>query len=302
MVRFERAAECHQLELTDEPFYVVQNPDGSTWVGFYRRGADYILRFPGLADFEVTEDGRGVRCTPVPGTAKSTVEHLYHNQILPLALNQQGGLVLHGSAVEVEGGGLAFLGASGRGKSTLAASFAVAGHRLLTDDLLELEPSESAISARPGHHSLRLWDDSRAALFGADPVPMAPAVEFTSKARFLSGGRLVFRVAPQPLRCVYLLGDNEAQAPIIEPINGRDVLIELAKNAFLLDIAEPSRISAHFRRLSQVARLPIYYRLDYPRRFDALPAVRKAILDHAARQPEVTSTSLRHDERPAPPI
>jgi hypothetical protein len=131
---------------------------------------------------------------------------------------------------------------------------------------------------------------------------MAPAVEFTSKARFLSGGRLVFRVAPQPLRCVYLLGDNEAQAPIIEPINGRDVLIELAKNAFLLDIAESSRISAHFRKLSQVARLPIYYRLDYPRRFDALPAVRKAILDHAARQPEVTSTSFRHDERPAPPI
>lgn len=302
MVRFERTTERGQRRLTDEPFYTVQNPDGGTWVGFYRRGTDYLLRFPGLADFEVTEDGRGVRCRPVPGTTKSTVEHLFNNQVLPLALSQQGCLVLHGSAVEGEGGGLAFLGASGRGKSTLAASFAVAGHRLLTDDLLELEPSEHAISACPGHRSIRLWDDSRAALFGAEPMPMAPPVEFTSKARFLAGGVLAFHVAPQPLRCVFFLGDTEVRAPIIEPLNGRDILIELAKNAFLLDMAESSRVAAHFRQLSQVARLPIYYRLDYPRRFDALPAVRKAIVDHANRQPEVTSTSPRGDDRPAPPI
>jgi hypothetical protein len=133
-------------------------------------------------------------------------------------------------------------------------------------------------------------------------MPMAPPVEFTSKARLLSGGILAFHVAPQPLRCVYFLGDTEVQVPIIEALKGRDVLIELAKNAFLLDMAESNRVSAHFQQLSQVARLPIYYRLEYPRRFDALPAVRKAIVDHAKRQSEVTSTSPRDDNRPVQPI
>lgn len=280
MVRNELGPGRDQL-LTDTPaLHVLYSPDGRPWVVFYRHGADYLLRFPGLADFEIAADGRGVRCWPVPGVPSSTLEHLYFNQVLPLALSRQGRLVLHGAALETDGGALAFVGMSGRGKSTLAASFALAGHRLLTDDRLEVEAHESDVLARPSHPSIRLWDDSRQALIGAD-VPAAPPLQFSAKVRLLAGGGLAFCAEPLPLRGLYFLGDGAVDAPAIRPVNGREALVELARNAFLLDVEARDLIAAHFERLSWMARRPMFYRLDYPRRFDALDRVRSAILGHA---------------------
>jgi hypothetical protein len=218
---------------------------------------------------------------------------MYTNLVLPLALSRQGRLVLHGSAVETDGGALAFLGMSGRGKSTLAASFALAGHRLLTDDRLDVEANGRGILARPSHPSIRLWDDSREALIGAD-APAAPPVQFTSKARLLAGRRLVFCADPRPLRGLYFLGEGAVEVPVIRPVGAREALIELARNAFLLDVEARDLISAHFERLSRMARTPIYHRLDYPRRFDALGAVRRAILDHAHGRSEAPAA------RPSP--
>ena len=50
-----------------EPFHVWAFPDGTVWTNFYRNGDDYLLRFPDLADFEVSADGHTVRCRPVHG-------------------------------------------------------------------------------------------------------------------------------------------------------------------------------------------------------------------------------------------
>jgi serine kinase of HPr protein (carbohydrate metabolism regulator) len=91
----------------------------------------------------------------------ATVEHLYLNQVLPLALSRQGKLVLHGSAVDIGGQGVAFLGESGRGKSTLAASFATEGTRFLTDDGLLLEWVGECCMIIPSHPSIRLWQTAK---------------------------------------------------------------------------------------------------------------------------------------------
>ena len=281
MVRYELGLTKDQTTVTAPVFHVCYSPDGSPWVVFYRQEAGYLLRFPALADFDLTADGCDVRCRPVPGVSESTLEHLYVNQVLPLALSRQGRLVLHGAALETDGGALAFVGMSGRGKSTLAASFAIARHRLLTDDRLEVEAHETGVLARPSHPSIRLWDDSREALIRAD-VPAAAPVQFSPKARLLAGSGLAFCAEPLLLRGLYFLGDGVVDVPVIRPMTGRDALIELARNAFLLDVEARELITAHFERLSWMARMQIFYRLDYPRRFDALDSVRSAILDHAA--------------------
>jgi hypothetical protein len=114
-------------------------PDGTLWTQFYRTQTGYLLRFPDLADFEVSADGRVVEGWPAPGVTEDTAQHLYLNQVLPLALSKQGKLVFHASAVEIHGVAVAFMGASGKGKSTLAAGFASAGYRFLTDDGLMVE-------------------------------------------------------------------------------------------------------------------------------------------------------------------
>jgi hypothetical protein len=255
-------------------------PDGTLWTRFYRTDSGYLLRFPELADFEVSADGRVVSSWPIPGISEETIRHLYLNQVLPLALSRQGKRVFHASAVEAPAGALVFLGESGRGKSTLAASFALSGLRFLTDDALLLEPKAGGYAVQPSHPSIRLWDDSKAELVG-DDARLAPAVQYTAKARLLSGDALAFCSDERMLRRMYFLGAGDADQVSLAPMTPGDAVMGLVGNSFLLDIAGRESLSAHFNQVVELAKMPIFFRLDYPRSFAALPAVRQAILEHA---------------------
>lgn len=263
-----------------EPFHAWRLPDGTPWTEFHRDVGGYRLRFPDLADFVVSADGRRVRCEPAPDATDAVVEQLYLNQVLPLALSKQGRLVFHASAVEVDGGALAFVGVSGRGKSTLAAGFAIDGRGFLTDDGLVVERATHGHVALPSHPSIRLWQDSEEALLAPD-TPVAPALSYTSKARFLAGGQLAFCAAPRPLRRVYFLGDGGADDVAIRPLSGSEAMIEWVRHSFLLDVEEQPRLASHFDQVAALANEPIHFALDYPRRYDALARVRAAIVAHA---------------------
>ena len=269
-----------QAPIVAPPFHEWTFPDGSPWTQFYRAGRGYLLRFPQLADFEVSADGRTIVCTPQPEVASGTYEHLYLNQVLPLVLSRLGKLVFHASAVEVAGGAVAFVGESGRGKSTLAACFATQGFRLLTDDGLVLEMSGSGYRVLPSHPSIRLWQDAKEALL-APGAETAPHLPFTSKQRFLAGRDIVFRGEPCPLRSVYFLGDGSAGELTVESMTALEAVVEWMKHSFLLDVQAQSDLAPHFDRVTGLAGHPFHYRLDFPRRFDGLADVRRALVEHA---------------------
>jgi hypothetical protein len=274
-------AEAPPLEPLESAFFHEWIfPDGTLWTRFYRTGSGYLLRFPQLADFEVSADGRVVSSWPFPGVSEETIRHLYLNQVLPLALGRQGKRVFHASAVEALAGALVFLGESGRGKSTLAASFALAGHRFLTDDALLLEPKAGGYAVQPSHPSIRLWDDSKDELVG-DDAHLAPAVQYTAKARLLSGDALAFCSEERMLRRMYFLGAGDVDQVSFAPMTPGEAAMGLVGNSFLLDIEGRESLAGHFNQVAELANLPIFFRLDYPRSFAALPAVRQAILEHA---------------------
>lgn len=284
-IHYTEQAERPMAPQRQPAFHEWTFPDGTLWTQFFRQGAGYLLRFPELADFEVSADGCIVRGWPAPGVSSPTVEHLYLNQVMPLALSRQDKLVLHGSAVEIGGQGVAFLGESGRGKSTLAASFASEGARFLTDDGLLLAWASDRCMILPSHPSIRLWEDSQDALIGQSAA-IAPAVSFTSKARFLAGPDIAFCDDARPLRRVFFLGEGDALVPTIEPLRPAEALIELVKHSFLLDIEARDMLARHFDEVSRLAALPVYFRLDYPRAYQDLPTVREAIIMHALEHHE----------------
>jgi hypothetical protein len=270
-----------QAPLSAPPFHIWVFPDGTLWTEFHRADGGYLLRFPQLADFRVAADARAVTCVPVPEVSEGTTQHLYLNQVLPLVLSKLGKLVFHASAVEIGAGAVAFVGESGRGKSTLAASFAVSGCRFLTDDGLVVEPSGGGYEALPSHPSIRLWDDSEAALLIPLAARRAPPVHYTAKARFLADEDLAFCEAARPLRRVYFLGDGSAERIELQRLSPAEALVEWVKHSFLLDIEEQSRLASHFDQVARLANERIHYRLDYPRRFEDLSKVRQAIVEHA---------------------
>jgi hypothetical protein len=286
-VRFELAPVRSQAPLGATPFHEWVFPGGDRWAQFFRAGPDYILRFPELADFEVSSCGRVVSCRPVASVSEDTVRHLYLNQVLPLALSQQGALVFHASAVDIGGKGVAFVGDSRKGKSTLAASFATNGSAFLTDDGLVLEPLDKGHQIVPSHPSIRLWKDSEEFLVGTS-APICLPVHFTSKARLLADGHVLFCEHPRPLHRVYFLGGDSSAGTAFERIRPAAALIELVRNSFLLNLDERESLAGHFDELIRFAGQPIFYRMDYPRRYEELANVRRAIVDHATFGDQVT--------------
>lgn len=281
MIHYVAMDARRQPALGTTPFHCYTFDDDSVWTEFHRTKAGYLLRFPELADFEVSSDGTEVVAYPASGTDNTTVEHLYINQLVPLALSRQGQPTFHASVVTVHSGVVAFLGKSGMGKSTLAASFALNGSPFLSDDALLVEEAPSGCVVRPSHPSVRLWDDSVNALVDADSPTSLP-ISYSSKARLLAGDALAYGTEPQPLLAAYLLESEDAGDIAIRALSGLNRHMAWVNNSFLLDIEDPDLLRQHFDWTHRVSSVVPTYTLDYPRDYGTLADVRNAVQQHAA--------------------
>lgn len=280
MTEFDLLPPHVQPAVAGDVFHSWNYPDGRPWAEFRRLSGAYLLRFPGLADFEVTCDGQQVRATPAPATSADTVEHLYLNQVLPLALNRQGALVFHASAVESGTGAIAFLAPTGYGKSTLAAAFAADGRAFLTDDALIIDERDGGYHVRPSHPSIRLWQDSRDRLLGAEVTEVLP-VTYSSKSRCSAGQTLKFSDSALPLRAMYVLGKNDVEDLRVTPLTRAAALIAYSAHSFLLDVEDRSITRQQFGRVARLAESVPAFELDYPRRYEELPRIIEIIVAHA---------------------
>lgn len=278
-VSFRLRSARAQARMSDAPFHEWLAPEGRPWTSFHRTASGYLLRFPDLADFEISADALRVECRPAPGATRETCAHLFRNQVWPLAMSRQGKLIFHASSVEIGEGAAAFVAESGRGKSTLAATLATAGHRFLGDDSLVVEERDAEFWAIPGDPSIRLWQDSEAVL-GQRPHATAPGVQYTHKTRYLAGEGLPHCGRPIRLRTAYFLGDGDARRFVVERMSGSEALMAWVRNSFLLDTGERSQVAGHFDRVAALANRLACYRLDYPRSFEELAELRRAIVEH----------------------
>ena len=134
-------------------------------------------------------------------------------RVMAVALHASGHLCLHGSAVATAGGAIAFLAPKFHGKSTLALALTRAGAKLLTDDVVPVDP-RTPIQAVPGVHQVKLWQDS-ATHFGVDretPRPGSKHLLHDFDDPMLSNDRT-------PLAAIYLLSpvivEDGAAAPTV---------------------------------------------------------------------------------------
>jgi hypothetical protein len=275
VIRYSVGAVRPQQRIETASFHRYTFEDGTVWTEFHRAAAGYLLRFPELADFEVSASGETVVAYPDPGTDAATVEHLYVNQVVPLALSRQGRPAFHASVVTVPGGAVAFLGRSGMGKSTLAASFALENAAFLTDDALLIDESRG-IRALPSHASLRLWDDSVAALIPAG-TPRAAEISYSAKAHLLAGDVLNFADEPVALLAAFALQQDGVDDVSIQPLRGSERHMAWIENSFLLDIEDRDLLARHFDWTHRVAGRVPTFRLDYPRDYGMLARVREAV-------------------------
>jgi hypothetical protein len=286
---FEVLPEGNPDQAPTDWFHHREMDDGRVWLTFARQETGYLLRFSVFADFMVSYDRKRVRCLPKPGLPSETIRHFLLDQVLPLVISQRGALVLHASAVATPHGAIAFIGDTGRGKSTLATCLTQLGHSLLTDDCLVVREQGGEFSVLPTYPSLRVKPNTVAALLG--PELVLPEVAHYSRKKRLGpeSMELAFAHDAVPLRRLFFLGDprqpptNHNAAAVITRMPAQQALVELIRSSFRLDCLDRDSLLTEFEACGHLARSPLVSRLDFQRDFKMISALCATILAVSAR-------------------
>ncbi len=127
-----------------------RQPDGSAIFQIEAHPeAGFLISGPDYGAYLLAADGRSLRYMP-EGHDEGAWQRLLIAQVLPFAALLQGLEVFHASAVVWEGTGIAFLGPSRAGKTSLALELCQRGARFLADDVLALEIDAGRLLAHPG--------------------------------------------------------------------------------------------------------------------------------------------------------
>lgn len=127
---------------------------GPTW----ELGDDcFLLRIPGIARF-LLRGGRSITVAAEPGGDAADIPVFILGTVLGILLHQRGQIVLHASAIEVNGRAVLFCGPSGAGKSTLAAALAQRGYPFVVDDVCVVTITGSGPPVvHPDGRRVKLW-------------------------------------------------------------------------------------------------------------------------------------------------
>lgn len=243
-------------------------PDGTLELVVEREADGYVATAPLVATFRIGPLGDVLDRAPDWAAYGADADVYFTQQIEPLLAQLRGAPNLHGSAVELEGHAIGFLGRSGLGKSTLAGSLVRAGGRLLADDCITVEIDGDVAWCAPSGASVRLREDSLAAVHRDEPT--RPSLGKTEVDLPPSRGRVA-------LRHFYVL-EPTADTLAIEPIRARDALVALATNAHRLDPTDRRLLTAEVAHFERISRLVPMSRLQVPRDFSKLPLVKETLL------------------------
>jgi len=249
----------------------------------------YRLVYDDTGIYDVSRDGRRIAWTSGPNPAPTAVRADVTGRVLATALHAAGLLCLHGSAVALPGGTIAFLAPKFHGKSTLALALARAGGRLVTDDVLPVELGQEP-QAVPGVHQVKLWDDT-ARLFGVS----RDGVDAGEKHLVHDFSEQLVMSERSPLAACYLLAplpsDAAAEAPAVRTKLGDMVsALALVRQATLGALLGGGEAAVLFDRAVSLAKAVPVYRLDVAPGLDRVPATVSQLLSwHGATRTPVVA-------------
>jgi hypothetical protein len=221
--------------------------------------AGYWLEHVCTGDYLISADGAEIEYQPSPSAHPEAVRCDLLGRVMALALHVGGYLCLHGSATALSRGVVGFIAPKGYGKSTLASALVREGGRLVSDDLLVIQPGRPPM-ALPGVPRLRLREDSfGSTLFDVCAAHRGPDGKHVIGA--FDADRLQAR--PAPLLAVYRLtpvmpgsGSAAVDRELIDPTIAARTLVSMGKNVIILGQMETFGVLAH--ALDVARQVPVY--------------------------------------------
>ena len=257
---------------------VGRSPSRASAAGVHFCGTpgEAYLAYDEIGAFLVRE-GREVIVEPDQGVEERVLRLCILGPVMALLLHQRGLLVLHASAVAINGGAVAFLGERGWGKSTTAAAMHARGHGLVADDVVALDVGDTGNPmVRSGFPQIKLWPDAVVSLGVAPETLPQLHPQFEKRARRVARG---FSHEPLPLRRIYVLAEDTRQK--IEPLKPQEAFVELVRHSratrFTRLLEVTGTASLHFRQCARLANCVPVCRLKRPRSLSALPALVESV-------------------------
>lgn len=267
---------------------------------------DVIIRFGSLSEYEADQNknytlfatpeticrnwknvgtfyfrkGEEVIVDPVPDIQAGVLSSFVTGIVTACVLYQRGFLVLHSSAVKINGYTAGFLGESGMGKSTLAAYLQLAmGGNHLTDDALPIVFADEKAFGIPGYPQLKLWSDSIKSL-GLNLDALPKVYEAMEKRAY----RFTQELSSEPVLLNGLFIIEEGQDLTIERVDFPSSFIEITKNSFMNRyLFETGSNKRHFEQVNKLLKAVPVFKLRRPKIYDLLPEVAAMVERHISK-------------------
>ncbi|MCB9435363.1 MAG: hypothetical protein H6673_00025 [Anaerolineales bacterium] len=237
--------------------------EGYSIVNHYQIGINHP------AGLILVQNGHEILIAPSDNVEPKLLSNLITASALDAALLQRKFFLIHGSAVEIGGIAVAFIGETGYGKSTTAATFAAAQYPLLSDDTLAINMNRMTL--HPAYPQIKLWPDSAEAV-GQSPDELPKLYSLAEKRALRL--QTEAKQQPIPLRQIYVLARDDYQHSV-EPLSFSDSFTEILRHSYIghlqylykVDLLTyTGQTEQHFRDCAKVAGMIRCYKLK--RRWD----------------------------------
>ena len=260
--------EVPDVAIRRRPVPVALENASATGVTWQIAGDRFLQRIPDVARFLLSA-GREIAFEPEADADVDDIPIFILGTVFGILLHQREQIVLHASAVRVNGKAVLFCGASGAGKSTMAAALAQRGYPLVTDDICAIAAVDGTPMVHPDGRQLKLWAQAIERLELADSrgervrsrlekFYVEPAESFSE---------------PLPLGAVYALREaRPPHAPGIERPNVVDAALILRRNAYRpLLVNRMGQKANYFHAATTIANVTGIFHLTRPLDFAAMP-------------------------------
>ena len=244
----------------------------------------FLLQLPGLATYRVSSDATTVMISCHPEADLQLLRAHLYGSILAVLCFGHGLLPLHGACVSLGKNAVIFTGASGRGKSTMAAAFARSGYRVLCDDVCGVELLCGQAQVWPAFPRLKLLPDAIEA-FCLDTDTL-----YTQAAKGIKGHFLLDQpemdhpCAALPIAALYLIEDNDGDEIDFLRLRGAAGFLAVREQIHRSNMGATLGMRAEiFRDLSDLLTAVPVFRLSRPRNLTRIADVVQAV---ARRHPQ----------------
>ena len=194
--------------------------------------------------------GEEIFIEPENDVDESLIRTAILGPILSVLLRQRGLLVIHASCVNINNQGVAFMGGSGWGKSTLATAFHTQGYDVLTDDVLPIKIEENQAIVYPSYPQFKLCPDA-ANFLGQDAEKLLPVSKNSFKVAYKVSHK--FEQNPIQLQQIYVL--NKGSEHKITSLKPQETFVELVRHTRAIkSITEDKFVAQHLHLCSELIK------------------------------------------------